>query len=50
MAILRIVESKARFSKNTVISLFDGDIEKDRKYWKKDNAKARYFELKELLL
>ena len=42
-----IVNSKS--SSNDSISLFEGDVDKDKLYWKKNhNTKTRYFELKEI--
>ena len=46
MIYLRVI--KNRHNKED-FDLFDGDIEKDRKYWKKyHNSIARYFKLKEV--
>ena len=44
---LRITQSKNKNEKPE-LELFEGDIEQDKKYWKKHhNCTARYFELKE---
>ena len=46
---LRIVHYPLKHSIRTDIDTFEGDIEKDKKYWKEHhNANARYFELKEI--
>jgi hypothetical protein len=44
---LRVIEYST--IRENEISIFEGDIEKDREYWNKyHNAKSRYFELKEI--
>ena len=46
---LRVLEAERIVGSKTEMDLFEGDIEKDRKYWKEHhNTEARYFELKEV--
>ena len=45
---LRAIKSNRHTNRKDKVSLFEGDVEKDRRYWKKyQEATARYFELKE---
>lgn len=43
---LRVLYKKSRIGTTQQLDIFEGDIEKDRRYWKKhQNIKAQYFEL-----
>ena len=43
--LLRILKDTEKFG-TIKLGIFEGDIEKDRKYWKKyQNKEARYFKL-----
>ena len=49
MIYLRIIEFIEMFGSRTKIDIFKGNVEKNKKFWKiNHNAKARYFELKEV--
>ena len=49
MAKLRVLFKSRIYGTEQEFSLFDGDIKKDKIYWKKhQNVKARYFKLVEL--
>ena len=46
MKVLRVEYKKERFSINQQLSVFEGDIGKDRKYYKKQyNTVVKYFKL-----
>jgi len=43
--------SRSKYKVETSLEIFEGDIEKDKKYWKQyhDAISVRYFELKDVI-